>query len=609
MADEPLSLMARLKRHHIFRVASAYAVVAYILIQVANAVFPDIGLSRTDVRIFIVIVALLFPVALVLGWMFIPPSKDNPAKFSHWQHIRFRVGSVLALIIVVLVIFSGAYLWHANERYMKAEAVAAAAAKISAVTPIPGATTVIPAKSIAVLPFVNESGDQDQLYFSDGLSDDLINALSQFAALKVFSRNSAFQFRDSRDSSATIGKLLGVAHLLEGSVQREDNEVRITATLVNAADGSTLWSQQYDKPYKDLFALQDDITQAVAGALQAKLLTPPGAVVQSDRPPSGNLAAYAAYQQGIAYYALNTEVSLRQAANAFTEATHLDTKYAAAYAQTSRAWAGLAAEFLGGSQAAHANAAARKALQTALTLDPDSSLAHQARSFLLAQVDMDWHGAATEAQRALQLAPNDAAAQFGLAFVVSSLGQNQRAVELTRQALAGDPRHAGWYEWLSFYVAAVGKLDEAQKTIDTAIALQPGASTYHEQVTMIEILRGDAKAALAAAQQEPPGSWHDVAMALALQIGPDHAAADAALQALITQDAESSAYQIAQVYALRRDPDAMFQWLDRAWSNRDTGIGELLSDPLILRYQRDPRFAAFCKKVGLPTTTDAKAMP
>ncbi|MGH8321438.1 MAG: hypothetical protein ACRESI_05735, partial [Gammaproteobacteria bacterium] len=120
MVDEPLSFMARLKRHHIFRVASAYAVAAYILILVANAVFPDIGLSRADVRYIIAALALLFPVALVLGWMFIPPSKQNLDKFSHWQQLRFRLGSVLTVVIVVLVTLSGIYLWHANERYLKA---------------------------------------------------------------------------------------------------------------------------------------------------------------------------------------------------------------------------------------------------------------------------------------------------------------------------------------------------------------------------------------------------------------------------------------------------------------------------------------------------------
>jgi Flp pilus assembly protein TadD len=440
------------------------------------------------------------------------------------------------------------------------------------------------------------------------LSEDLINTLSQFTGLKVISRNSAFQFRDSKDPSARIGKLLGVAHLLEGSVQRAGDEVRITATLVNASDGSILWSQRYDKPYKDLFALQDAITHSVADALKAKLLTAPGAMVQSDRPPSGNLDAYAAYQHGIAYFALGTEASIRKAIDAYTEAIRLDPHYAAAYAQLSETWGGLANQFLGGAQAAEANTNAREAADTALKLDPGSSLAHQARSLLLSSMDMDWRGAEAEAQRAVQLAPNDAQAKFHLGGILATLGQTQRALELTRQALESDPRHAVWYSWSSTYLAGLGRLGEAQQAIDTSIALQPGATASYEQLAVIEILHGDPKAALAAAQQEPPGPWHDIAMTLALQIGPDRKAADTALQKLIAEYAELGPYQIAEAYALRKDPDNMFKWLDRAWSARDPGMSNLLFDPIILRYRDNQRFAAFCKKVGLPTTTDAVAM-
>ncbi len=210
---------------------------------------------------------------------------------------------------------------------------------------------LIPAKSVAVLPLANESGENDQQYFSDRLSEDLITALSQFAGLKVINRDSSFQFRDSKDSVQTIGEKLGVAHLLEGTVQRLGDELRISAELVNVADGSTLWSQHYDRPYKDLFALQDDITKAVAGELKAKLLDNGGAVVQSDRPPSGNLAAYNAYLQGEFYHQRENEADLRKAIAQFSEATRLDPQYVLAYAALSETWTGLAGNYLGGGDA------------------------------------------------------------------------------------------------------------------------------------------------------------------------------------------------------------------------------------------------------------------
>ncbi len=596
MADECLSFMARLKRHHIFRVASGYAVAAYVLILVANAVFPDIGLSRNDVRYIIAAAALLFPVALVLGWMFIPPSKQNPDQFSHWQQLRFRVGSVLAIVIVVLVTLSGIYLWHANERYIRLEAVS----KHAVATSAPTTVSVIPAKSIAVLPLVNESGDKNEQYFSDGLSEDLITALSQFAGLKVISRNSSFQFRDSKDSSKTIGEKLGVAHLLEGSVQRAGDEVRISAELVNAADGSTLWSQRYDRPYRDLFKLQDDITNAVATALKVKLLTVPGAVVQSDRPPSGNLATYNAYLQGNFYDALQTEADTRKAIGFYNQAAELDPRFAQAYANLSFEWTDLASRFLGGTPAQLANAKARAAADTALKLAPDMAAAHTARGWLLLNADFDWRGAEAEFRRALQLAPNDSTAKYNLGRVLATLGQLPQAITLTRRALTTDPLAAGDYDFLSQYLSTIGRFDEAEQAIRLAIALRPAASEFHQQLAIIEVLRGDAAAALAAAQQEPPGPWQAVAMALALQIGPDRAAADAALKTLIDKDAGNAAYQIAEVYAVRRDPDNTFKWLDRAWANRDAGIQQLHYDPLLLRYKGDPRFAAFCKTVGLP---------
>jgi len=418
-----------------------------------------------------------------------------------------------------------------------------------------------------------------------------------------------FQFRHSKDSIQTIGAKLGVAHLLEGSVRRAGGEVRISAELVNVVDGSTLWSQHYDRPYTDLFKLQDDITQSVADALKAKLLSGHGAVIQSDRPPSDNLDAYNAFLQGNAYSAKASEESVRRAITAYTTATRLDPRYARAFAALSFTQANLAGAILAGAEQRQAYAKARTAADTALALDPNSAAAYSARGYLLLNADFDWAGAEAAFRRALQLAPNDAQAKANLGSLLATLGQSEPAAELIRQALTSDPRHATWYVALSQYLNALGRLDEAEHAARTAIALQPGGTDLYEQLTVVEIRRGDAEAALAAAQQEPPGSWHDIAMTLALQIGTDRAAADTALKTLVGKYADLGPYQIAEVYALRHDPDRMFHWLDHAWVTRDPGIGYLLYDPLILRYKDDPRFAALCKKVGLPTTVEARALP
>jgi TolB-like protein/Tfp pilus assembly protein PilF len=467
--------------------------------------------------------------------------------------------------------------------------------------PPPPAAFAPPARSIAVLPFVNMSGDQSQEYFSDGVSEDLIVALAQFPGLKVIGHSSSFQFRDSKQDSRNIGAKLGVAHLLEGSVRRSGDMVRVSAQLINTADGSAQWSERYDRPYKELFALQDEITRAVAMALRTKLMPGEHAVAQSDKPPSGSLEAYNALLQGRFYFSRITEADMRKAIEYYTQATELDPNYALAWSFLSRTWSSLSADFLEGAPAQSAYAKARAAADRALTLSPDLAFAHLARADVLEFADFDWRGAEAEYRQALALAPNDAPAQFGLGQLLATLGDADQAIELTRQALATEPLRANVYYWLGNYYLGINRLDEAERAISRAIELQPAAQSFHAQLAIIEIKRGHVQEALAAAQQEPPGAWKDAALALAQQIGPDRSAADAALRTLIDKNANLAPYQIAQVYALRDDAKETFAWLDRAWSLRDPGIQYLLLDPFILRYRDDPRLAAFCRKVGLPT--------
>jgi TolB-like protein/Tfp pilus assembly protein PilF len=459
------------------------------------------------------------------------------------------------------------------------------------------------AASIAVLPLANESGEAGQQYFSDGISEDLITALSQFPGLKVIGRASAFKFRDSKEDSRSIGAELGVAHLLEGSVRRSGEMVRVSAELIDAADGSTQWSERYDRPYKDLFALQDEITHAVAVALRAKLLPAEHAAEQSEHPPGGSLEAYNALLQGRFYDLRQTEVDNRKAIEAYTRAIELDPHYALAWSSLSRSWTGLGQEFLEGTPAQEAYAKARAAAEHALALAPELAAAHRARGVLLLNADFDWRGAEAEYRRAMELAPNDAQAKFDFGTLLATSGEVQPAIELTRLALATEPLRANWYTWLATYFSGLNRLDEAERAIRRALELQPGAAGFHEELAVIEIQRGHAQAALTAAQQEPPGGagWQDIAVALARQIGGDRSAADAALRTLIDKDASIAAYQIADVYALRNDVKSTFEWLDRAWSNRDTGVAYLLYDPFILRYKNDPRLTDFCRKVGLPT--------
>jgi len=605
-----VSFLVELRRRNVIRMAGLYLVAAWLVTQVAGTLLPMFDAPAWIARAVVIALAIGFLPALVFAWVFelTPEGLKRDADVPAAESIAPRTARRMDRAIIVVLLLALGY--FAFDKFVLAPRRDAVLVAQAGQAQAKAAAPVVDSRSIAVLPLANDSGDASQQYFSDGLSQDLITALTQFEGLKVISRDSAFQFRGSKDSPAVIAAKLGVAHLLEGAVQHQGDEVRISVTLVNASDGSTLWSQHYDKPYKDLFALQDAITQAVATALKARLLVASGAVVQSERPPSGNLDAYTAYQHGIAFDAIATETSEYRAIDAFGEAVRIDPEYAAAHGRLAFAWTSLASSFLvDAAKIAQAKVEAHKSADAALKLSPDSALAHMARGFVLQNADLDWAGAETEYQRALQLAPNDANALFRLGNILAIRGQLKRATELTRQALATDPRNASWYKWLSAYLAALGRMDDAGKAIGTAIALRPDGTFNYEHLATIEILRNDAKAALAAALQEPSSGWRYAALALAMQISPDREAADAALGKLIAGHAGDSAYQIAEAYALRRDPEAMFQWLDRARANRDPGVGFLLFDPFILRYRDDPRFAAFCRKVGLPGTTDAKMMP
>ncbi|HSE12270.1 MAG TPA: tetratricopeptide repeat protein, partial [Rudaea sp.] len=561
-------------------------------VQVATQVFPLFHIAEWVLRWIVVAAVVGFPFAIAFAWFFewTPQGLRRESKVAPAESITHQTGKKLDRWIIAVL--AAAVVLLLTDRFV-----------------LHKDATAISDKSIAVLPLVNESGDQDQQFFSDGLSENFIVALSQFSGLKVIGRNSSFQFRDAKYDSRSIGEKLGVATLLEGSVQRAGGAVRISAELIRAADGSTIWTQRYDRPYKDLFALQDDITQSVAGALKTKLLTNDTAATQTDRPPSGNLDAYSAYLQGKFYFARSTEADWRKALEYYASATRIDSRYALAWVGSSHARGWLAAQYLGGAEAQQVNAQARSDLDTALKLEPNLAAAHMVRGELLGALDFDWSGSEAELRRALQLEPNNSDALENLGVVFATLGRPEPAIQLIQQSLVTDPLRPGGFMLLARLFMSLGHLDEAEQSIRKAIALQPASGIFDATLAVIEVQRGDANAALAAAEQAVPGIWQDYALGMARQIGNDRVAADAALKLAIDNDADGMAFQIAQMQALRRDPDQTFAWLDRALANRDPGLQFLLVDRFLLRYQSDPRFAVFCKKMGLPATTTAKALP
>lgn len=580
------SLFAELKRRNVLRAATFYAASAWLIVQIATQVFPFFEIANWVVRWIVVAAAIGFPFAMAFSWFYEWTTHGivRESEVTPEQSLTLETGrklerwTIVVLGIAVVLLLANTFVLHRDA----------------------GGSAAAVERSIAVLPLVNVGGDKDEQYFSDGLSEDLITALSQSDGLKVIGRNSAFRFRDSKDDSRTIGARLGVAHLLVGSVRHMGGSVRVSAELIRVADGSTEWSQHYDRPYQDLFAVQDDITQSVAQALRTTLMPGASTTTASEHPPSGSLDAWNAYQQGKFFFARNTQADYRRAIEAFATATRLDPHYAAAFAGLSHAYTVLAGQFLAGDDARQAYVQARMDANNAVNLEPNLAIGYRARAALFLNADLDWIDAEADYRRALKFAPNDGPTKANLGQMMAALGRPEQAIDLTRAALLTDPFGAKWYAWLARYLLPLQHLDQAEQAARKAIELQPGAMGYHEILTVIAIRRGKAADALAQAQQEQPGPWRDIALALALQIGSDHAAADAALKNLVDHDADTTAYQIAEVYALRNDPASAFAWLDRAWKQRDAGVQFLLYDSFLQHYRSDPRFAAYCAKVGLP---------
>jgi serine/threonine-protein kinase len=574
-----MSLLEKLKQRKLVQWALAYLAGAWVLLQVLGLASDSYGFSHLVMQLAFGIAGLGFVIMLVLAWY-------------HGERGAQKVSGAELLILALLFVIGGGVLLHMGGHASSSKRIAK----------IPDAPRqAIPKKSIAVMPFADNSDQSNQRYFSDGLSESLIIALSQYPALVVIGRESSFQLRDANLNSMQIGAKLRVAHLVEGSVSRDGDEVRIRAELVNTKDGRTVWSNQYDRPYKNLFALQDAITRAVADALKAELLgnDQDGAVAQTDRPPSGSLPAYNAYLEGNFYFNQYTQSSLREAIKAYQAAVAADPKYAAAYAGLSDASTYLATGFLSGPALEKALAQARSTADTAIKLNPNSAAAYMAQS-LVEFAQFEWIGAETAARHALTLSPGSPKAKSALAYLLAALGHLDEAIRLERGAIKISPINARYYYFLGRFEAGAGDLDAAAQSLERATGLNSTASHYQSELALIQALRGNTQAAIAAANAEPHPMYKLWGLALAYHAAGEKLRAQKALKILIDQYADSSAYQIAQVYGFMGQPDQAFAWLDRAWRQRDPGIVFLLFDPVFTRYQSDPRFVAFRHKVGLP---------
>jgi serine/threonine-protein kinase len=588
----PNQFFGELRRRNVYKVAVAYAVVGWLLIQVATQVFPFLEIPNWAIRLIILAIAIGFPVALIIAWAFeLTPEGIRRTEDADAAGQRSRGGIWMALVVIAAALSLGLFFLG---RYTAGNAQSQNPASRGSGAPGSEAVTAVSEKSVAVLPLLNESGDPKDEYFSDGLSEELIAALAQINGLKVIGRSSSFRFKDRHEEPKAIGEKLGVSTLLEGTVRKQDDRVRIVAELVNVGDGIALWTRTFDRELKDIFAVQQEIARAVAESLKVTLL---GSNEKSAQMASSSVEAHNAYLQAHFHFQRRNVEDYRKAITYFDQAIQFDPNYALAYAERAEVWT-MVGDLTG--ERATAYPKARSDAEKAVEIAPALAEAHAALGWVRFFGEWKFSEGLSELSRAKELSPANPTANDLLARVIVYLGRIDEAERQARQAVELDPLSVATQFNLARVLFYAGKLDEADAAGRKIAELQPSSSSSHRWQVLVAFQRGDGETALREAQLEPDDGFRSFELALAYRLLGDRKEADAALADLIARARDGFAYQIAEVYAVRGEADKAFEWLQISFDDHDGGTLGLAVDPLLRALRDDPRYKNLLAKLGLP---------
>jgi TolB-like protein/Tfp pilus assembly protein PilF len=626
-----MNFLQELKRRHVYRIAAAYAVVGWVLIQVVTQVFPVFALPSWSEQLIVLLILIGFPIALVLAWAFdatpqgivATDSRDAGSNPRGRQHSR-RAGAAVGAIGVLIALVAGGTYWHfgrlttrsvvkvagtAHGAIHSPDSASAEAPSSLHVASAPSDALVvaIPAKSVAVLPFVNMSGDPKNEYFSDGITEEILDALAQLPNLKVAARTSAFAFKGKAEDLRKVGEVLDVATVLEGSVQQSGDEVRITAQLIDARSGYHLWSEKYDRKLISIFAVEDEISKAITDKLKVQLAGGSGQSIVAQK--AVDPRAHDFYLRGLPLVAARGP-ALREAVADFQQAVAIDPDYAQAWAALAEAQLLLPHYFL--EPQATAAPAGEAAAHRALEIDPDTATAYVALAMHY-RVLWKWAEADAAFRKALKIAPGDAegADQYGQYLLAA--GRLQDALAEIDRAQKLDPLSGIIGATRTNVLTALHRFDDAQTQIGRVTSLHPDYALGHFIAADVAIYRHDyveAKAQLdmgARLAGENPEIYSRLEDGIA-----DSAQRAAVIRAVLaasrdTHERLTAPARIKWLMLLGDRDDAMddLQRLGHEISFGQDNVWQPAFDPV----RDDPHFQAALKRMGLPGSPTPENTP
>ena len=586
---ESINFFSELKRRNVYKVAVAYAVVSWLLLQAASIFLPAFDAPPWVMKIFIIVIIFGFPVALILSWAFeiTPEGIKLESEIEPTKSIARRTGrKIVAVTIALAVVAAGLFVYQLVR------------SKLTVTPQQSEAATVAPNKSIAVLPFDNLSRDPDNAYFCEGVQDEILTRLAKVADLKVISRTSTQHFKSTPDNLPQIAKQLGVAHILEGSVQKAGDQVRVNVQLINALTDAHLWADTYDRKLTDIFAVESEIAKTIAETLQARLTGSEKSSIA--KTPTVNTEAYELYLRGKFFAEKRTGADLRKSIEYYDQAIAKDPNYALAYVGLADSHLLLSAIY-GAISPKESIPPAKAALKKALELDDSLAQAH-ASSGLLATLELDLDRAIRELERAIQLNPNYATAHHWLALPLMAIGQLDRAIVEAKRAIELDPLSLicnSDLGWIYFYAR---RYDEAEAQARKTLEMDSRFLVAHYYLGEVFQFKGKLSDAIAEYQKAFDLNNDPFSLAMLGQAYARKGQMDEARKVLarLSEQAKSryvSPYALAVVLTALGDKAHAIDELEHSYDEGGFYISLIKVDPLFDELRGQPRFDALVQKI------------